>query len=305
MKVSIIVPVYNTKEYLRAAVESVLAQGEDLEVLLIDDGSTDGSGALCDELALHPLVRCIHQQNKYVGEARNVGIRAAKGEYLYFLDSDDRMESDVLSRLPATSADVICSAVRYERGKRLEWTEKKGSAEGLFLFSPYLGQSFYKREYVLQKGVFFSPERKTAEDCEWLFFVLQGATLEVADFPFYAYTEGRGGSLCTSYQKEAILPTLATWKRLFDSVKESDYPDQEAMRAYCADGLIQHCIRACMVKSERKRYLFEAKTCLPYLRQKGCKVAKFVFLADLIGVRAFFALCNKRMKCAPPKEILS
>lgn len=302
MRVSVIIPVYNTREYLRAAVRSVLAQGGDPEVLLIDDGSTDGSGALCDELALSPLVRCIHQENKYVGEARNVGIRHARGEYLYFLDSDDTMEEGVLSRLPETSADVISSSIRFERGKRLVWTEKKDTPEGLFLFSPYLGQSFYRREYVLKKGIFFSSERKTAEDCEWLFFLLQGAKVESADFPFYAYTEERGGSLCTAYKKQAILPTLETWKRLYDSVDESAYADREALKAYCADGLIQHCIRACMVKSEGARYRSAVKACLPYLRQKGCKVAKFVFLANLIGVRAFFSICNKKMKCSAPVE---
>ena len=90
---SVVIPVYNVKDYLPKCIDSVLAQDfEDYEVLLVDDGSTDGeSGAICDRYAAaHPeRIRAIHKPNGGVGEARNVGIEAAQGEYLIFTDSED------------------------------------------------------------------------------------------------------------------------------------------------------------------------------------------------------------------------
>jgi glycosyltransferase involved in cell wall biosynthesis len=83
-------------------VDSVLAQTyEDYELILVDDGSTDGSGSLCDQISQTCSCRCIHQENGGLGAARNTGIEAAKGEYLIFLDSDDFLAPDILSGLAA------------------------------------------------------------------------------------------------------------------------------------------------------------------------------------------------------------
>ena len=96
---SVVIPVYNVKDYLPKCIDSVLAQDfEDYEVILIDDGSTDGeSGEICDRYAAaHPeRIRAIHKPNGGVGEARNVGIEAAQGEYLIFIDSDDYIAPDM------------------------------------------------------------------------------------------------------------------------------------------------------------------------------------------------------------------
>ena len=90
-KVSVIVPVYRAESFLRRCVESVQSQSfHDWELLLIDDGSPDGSGALCDALAgADARIRVFHKSNGGVSSARNVGLDAAKGQYIAFLDSDD------------------------------------------------------------------------------------------------------------------------------------------------------------------------------------------------------------------------
>lgn len=90
-KVSIIVPVYNCREYLSKCIGSVLAQTlSDWELILVDDGSSDGSGAVCDGFAeKDSRIRAIHQENGGVSAARNAGLAAAKGEYIGFLDADD------------------------------------------------------------------------------------------------------------------------------------------------------------------------------------------------------------------------
>ena len=96
-KLSVIVPVYNTEKYLRECVDSILAQTfTDFELILVDDGSTDGSGAICDEYAAKdPRIQVIHQQNGGATVARRSGVRIARGEYVTFVDSDDWIDKDM------------------------------------------------------------------------------------------------------------------------------------------------------------------------------------------------------------------
>ena len=105
MRFSIIIPVYNVAEYLQTCIDSVLANNcSDCEIILVDDGATDGlCPAICDEnAAKHPeLIRVIHQENKGLGGARNTGIAAARGEYLFFVDSDDTIAKHALDTLAA------------------------------------------------------------------------------------------------------------------------------------------------------------------------------------------------------------
>lgn len=98
---SIIIPVYNVERYLKVCLESVAQQHlSDYEVIMVDDGSTDGSGAICDEYAAkYPQFRVIHQENQGISAARNAGVTEAKGKYLLFLDSDDFLVPNSLSIL--------------------------------------------------------------------------------------------------------------------------------------------------------------------------------------------------------------
>ena len=93
MELSIIIPVYNVVKWLERCVLSVVSQGlVDYEVILVDDGSTDGSGALCDELChQYESLKVIHQPNGGLSAARNAGMAAAKGRYITFVDSDDEL----------------------------------------------------------------------------------------------------------------------------------------------------------------------------------------------------------------------
>ena len=91
--ISIIVPVYNTRQYLSNCIESILSQNfSNYELLLIDDGSKDGSGAICDEYAKKDTrIRVFHKENGGVSSARNLGLDHASGEWIYFVDSDDQV----------------------------------------------------------------------------------------------------------------------------------------------------------------------------------------------------------------------
>lgn len=99
--ISVIVPVYNTEKYLRRCIDSILAQTyKDFELILIDDGSTDNSGLICDEYEKnYNRIRVIHQQNSGVSVARNEGVKVSEGNYIVFIDSDDWISADYLSNL--------------------------------------------------------------------------------------------------------------------------------------------------------------------------------------------------------------
>ena len=99
--ISVIIPVYNTEKYIRRCIDSVLGQSfTDYEVILIDDGSTDSSGQICDEYVEENIrVSCIHNANGGLSKARNKGLEVARGEYIAFLDSDDYMHKHMLTVL--------------------------------------------------------------------------------------------------------------------------------------------------------------------------------------------------------------
>lgn len=148
--ISIIVPVYNTKNYVEAAVRSVLAQTcADWELLLVDDGSSDGSGKLCDVLAAEDgRIRVFHQENGGVSSARNLALSQAKGRYLCFLDSDDRLAPAFLETLLAMrreAGDVpVCCGFVIERNGSSETPARPMPARKVplddFLFEALIGR---------------------------------------------------------------------------------------------------------------------------------------------------------------------
>lgn len=108
-KISVIVPVYNVEKYLRRCVDSILAQTfTDFELLLIDDGSTDKSGEICDEYGqMDGRVRVFHQENGGVSKARNVGLDHAEGEWVTFIDSDDYISDSYFACISKATEDLV------------------------------------------------------------------------------------------------------------------------------------------------------------------------------------------------------
>lgn len=116
-KYSFIVPVYNSGPYLEPCVSSLLAQTcQDFEILLIDDGSTDGSGAVCDQLAeTDGRIRVFHKKNGGAASARNYGIDRAEGEYLLFIDGDDTIEPNTLHSVEsAGTSDLVIFGMAFD-----------------------------------------------------------------------------------------------------------------------------------------------------------------------------------------------
>lgn len=123
--ISVIIPVYNVEKYLRQCLDSVLAQTyANYEVIMVDDGSTDSSGAICDEYVhKDSRFRVIHRENGGLSVARNTGFDDSKGEYVYFLDSDDWIEKETFEKLITVAVDTDAEFVFFD-GKSFEDSEK-------------------------------------------------------------------------------------------------------------------------------------------------------------------------------------
>lgn len=200
---SIIVPVYNVQDYLEECVQSVLRQDfGDYELILVDDGSTDRSGAMCDALALvDSRIRVLHQENQGLSAARNHGTLLAQGKYILFLDSDDFYpQTDFLKKVcqESNDKDVVCyNYARYTDhllSPMLDFPVPDKEPDELWLelvkrnaYTSSACVKAVKRELLVQKEIAFE-EGALSEDIEWSAKLMQAAR-DVALAPecVYAY----------------------------------------------------------------------------------------------------------------------
>ena len=173
-KASVIVPVYKVEEYLEKCVQSILAQTErNFELILVDDGSPDRCGALCDSLAqTDSRIRVIHQENQGLGGARNTGIREARGDWLLLVDSDDWIEPKILEKAMEAGlreeADLVMFAFRTvdEQGRELGvFREDMPKERGItlqehkeaLLTAPCAWNKLYRRGFFQGTGLAYPP----------------------------------------------------------------------------------------------------------------------------------------------------
>ena len=119
-KISIVVPVYNVENYIEECINSIINQTyKNLEIILVDDGSTDSSGKICDKFAKNDdRIKVIHKKNEGLGKTRNVRILESTGDYLFFVDSDDFIDLNTIEKLYNRSNNgtmdlVICDYYKY------------------------------------------------------------------------------------------------------------------------------------------------------------------------------------------------
>lgn len=184
-KISVIMPVYNVENYLEQCLESVVNQTlSDIEIILVDDGSTDSSLNICKEYAQKDnRIKILGQKNQGAGAARNKGLETAAGDYLSILDSDDYFEPDMLEKLynkiTADDADIVicrCKSINSVTGevKPMQWTIKQNwlPSKQIFnykdipeyIFGFCVGWSWdklYKREFVAKNNLKFQNLRST------------------------------------------------------------------------------------------------------------------------------------------------
>ena len=246
--VSVIIPVYNTVKFLPSCIESVLNQSiTDFELLLIDDGSTDGSGAICDEYAKKDCrVRVFHKENDGVSSARNLGLDNAHGEWLEFVDSDDLLPENAITNLLShvdDDVDMVYGGIRKfdENDDDLETIavksiEKVSILEVLHAYvaprewngdwQRYLPNRVYRMSLVRKFGLRFQTNVYYKEDGVFLVQYLCRCQNKVVCIPEIVYLYRQNdtsamGSLATIYN-ERLLTNVDAHGLIYKEIKNRD-----------------------------------------------------------------------------------
>ena len=237
--ISVIVPVYNVKEYLEICVNSIINQTyKNLEILLIDDGSTDGSGELCDIVKEKDVrISVYHKTNGGLSEARNYGVERAKGDFFAFIDSDDALHKDFFKELMKAQNEngsdiTACGMTLYNNLDELP---------DMFKMTHVTSSQVFSKEQALKE--YFSPEGdrrihhglcmkiyarhlfdelrfeegKLHEDLYITYRLIDLANNMVyVDCPYYFYFQNNKGSICKNYGVKNYLDESEAYKRIYE-----------------------------------------------------------------------------------------
>ncbi|MCD8297762.1 MAG: glycosyltransferase [Prevotella sp.] len=202
-KISIIIPVYNCADYLSDCIDSVLAENDfyDIEILLIDDGSTDKSGKICDTYSNeYEQVRTVHTSNQGVSSARNLGLRIATGEWIMFVDGDDVLDSNTLTYLDKEAKfynyDVTkFGAYRFGQEKKKPYVKKFCNDIEKFRYLVIAKEAvcgvwgaIYSRRLFTENNIKFNKDIDSGEDWLVLFKILcHTQKFQYCDINLYGY----------------------------------------------------------------------------------------------------------------------
>lgn len=242
-KISIIVPVYNVEEYLAECLESIINQTyKNLEIILIDDGSTDKSGAICDEYSQRDSrIKVIHQENKGIGATRNVGLSHVTGEYIGWVDSDDIIDKNMyevlMKNMIKENASISCckhveikgkyEKVKYINNDNLEVVT--GNQVINLIRGPitcYLWEKLYKREMF--EDICFA-NQKVGEDFVILVDMLCNNPKVVITDACYYYYRIREGSSFNNNDIEGRKNLLKSDLLAVKAIKKKKYDDEKWM----------------------------------------------------------------------------
>ena len=251
LNMSVIVPIYNVEDHLTACIDSVYKQqGVRLEIILIDDGSTDLSGAIADRYAMQDnRIRVVHQAHKGVSATRNVGLELSRGEYIVFLDSDDWLKDDALYEIyreaTANRADIVMGQFLYfAEGRIVSGYFKPAPAElrnTLFTgkegfirlmesntFAPMTWNYIYRRTF-LEKIQARCEEGIIHEDELWGPVVLcQAERFIIADVNFYYYRKWAGSLTKTTGIRLRLDSLFRVADGLIQFVDRYDFSDSDS-----------------------------------------------------------------------------
>ncbi len=248
--ISVIVPVYNVEKYLEKCIKSILNQSyTDIELILVDDGSTDSSGAICDSFASEDSrVRVIHKENGGVAAARNTGVEEKKGEFYCFVDSDDTVHPNYILNLHKIitehNADIAMSAYLYAwddgRKKRTRnaefsdnhiFTDTGKDALGKMLYSKIYAPACYSKLFRTSKIKVHFPPYAIGEDMlASVDYLMQAEKVVMSNEPHYYYMQHEE-SVMHSVNPEKIFHLVTTGDEMMKIVSEK-CPENKSAAAY-------------------------------------------------------------------------
>lgn len=260
--ISVIVPVYNVEIYLKQCVDSILHQTySNLQIILVDDGSTDSSGSLCDDFAnMDNRIRVIHKQNEGLGYARNSGLDIATGDYVLFVDSDDYIHKDMVKRLienlnkfssdtsfcgyyttyndekieehPAFYNNCSFSDTEIIDNVLLEMIGGEPSANQDTKLSMSVWHALYSLDIIKQNHIRFPSERQfISEDIIFhIAYLHHSNNVCFQSTPLYYYRLTRNGSLTYRFNENELQRQIVQYNRLNSDLAEFLPKDKYILR---------------------------------------------------------------------------
>lgn len=276
-KISIVVPIYKVEKELHRCINSLIAQTyEDIEIILVDDGSPDMCPQICDEYAQNDnRIIVIHKENGGLSDARNAGLRIAKGEYILYVDSDDYIESWSCEKFVQVVEKyhpdiVVANAVQIEGDKQIRMSHDTLNENTVYSAEAYISRAIktkqwyapawlnlYRKEFLFANNLFFHVSI-LHEDMEILPRVFLSAdSIVYADIDFYHYII-RPDSIMKSdnHDKHAqhLLYILGEWKSLFDLI------ENVRLRRLLYGILVKHYLHICRKYRIKKEMFIDELT---------------------------------------------
>lgn len=257
MEISVIVPVYNTEKYLERCLQSIIDQkGLEKEIILVNDGSTDASAGICDEYAhRYSCVKSIHITNSGPATAKNVGFRQATGDYVAFIDSDDKVGDDMFSKMISLAyrhnADIVCcNYIQIDEEGNISHTkcshkdyvlDTEEGLKHLLLKDKIYSQCWtkiYRRRMLTEYKVVNVDGLRTDEDFIYNLNAFGHSKIVcIIDEPLYVYTH-RKNSLSKDYFRKHIsqfMDNMQLRLQMVDRVVKDEFPNLTEYSTY-------HCL---------------------------------------------------------------
>ncbi len=309
MLISVIIPVYKVEKYIRECVDSFLRQDfQDYEMILVDDGSPDNSGAICDEYAAKfDFISVIHKANGGSADARNAGIQVARGDYILFVDSDDCIGNGSLKKVAecaiqtSQKADIVFleafkvfpdgSEVSLGDGynaDRINARTKKEVMEHLATLPKFPGSActkLIKRSIILDNHLLFDKDVRSFEDIDMTIALLTySETFAYCNAGYYYYRQSREGSVTNTIGLKNVkdmIYIIGKW-----ASKDIGRPYQSEINAFMAyEYMITLYNYGAFKKEEKQEVKSQIKALSWVLKYGRSKKVKLVYICSkLIGL---------------------
>ncbi len=244
-KITVIIPVYNVEKYLKEAIDATINQTyKNLEIILVDDGSKDSSGKICDEYAKKDnRIIVIHQENKGMSGARNVGLDYATGKYIMFADSDDTFELNACEKLydfiEKTNADYVVGNYRNMDEDGTKWknpvfdtnkyVESRLSIEdyntSFYIMNSAVWNKIFRKSFLDELNIKFI-EKLPAEDAIFTTYCfMKSKTVYYMSDVIYNYRQRASDSISTNCSKAYFMGINKAYRIIYNNFKENNYLD--------------------------------------------------------------------------------
>lgn len=316
--ISVIVPVYNVKDYLAECIESILLQTlKDFELILIDDGSTDNSGEICDEYEKREhRIKVLHKKNGGLSSARNAGIDIAKGKYICFIDSDDYVKNTYLEYLYELVKSqkcqiAVCSIIRFDvvhgtfssiNDDNKVYLSTEAAFRYMFLHEKYYGVFAWNKLY--KKELFNDiryPEGKYYEDSGTTYKLFDLCTnIAFGGTPQYFYRVGRKGQITDTKNYAKFLDKIFFLDEMDKYFENNNSGARDAFEVYYINSLLTMYEKYLCAKTEDynfannvKKMIYKKKSILRTNKRLPKRV-KIKFRCFLMGRFPYKAYCQMK-----------